>query len=165
MMRPSRREQALATSERQIRLPAMRQPGDPKVAIVVDTSGSISNDVLQAALAEIMGITRAVGNSRGLEVIACDSVAYPAIRVRTATDVRKLKLPGGGGTDMRNGIQAALETKPRPDVIVVVTDGYTPWPETKPVSCENYIVLLTEDAALRAVPDWAKTVLLDLDGD
>jgi predicted metal-dependent peptidase len=165
MMRPSRREQALATSDRQIRLPAMRQPGDPKVAVVVDTSGSITNSVLQATLAEVMGITRAVGNARGLEVIACDSVAYPAVRVRSATDVRKLKLPGGGGTDMRNGIQAALETKPRPDVIVVVTDGYTPWPETKPAGCENYIVLLTEDAALRSVPDWAKTVLLELDLD
>jgi predicted metal-dependent peptidase len=112
-----------------------------------------------------MGITRAVGNAKGLEVIACDSVAYPAVRVRTGADVRKLKLPGGGGTDMRNGIQAALETKPRPDVIVVVTDGYTPWPENKPAGCDNYIVLLTEDAALRTVPDWAKTVLLELDLD
>jgi predicted metal-dependent peptidase len=143
----------------------MRQPGDPKVSVVVDTSGSISNEVLQATLAEVVGITRAVGNSKGLEVIACDSVAYPAVRVRSATDVRKLKLPGGGGTDMREGIQAALGTKPSPDVIVVVTDGYTPWPNTKPGGCDNYIVLLSEKAAVNSVPGWAKTVVLDLDGD
>lgn len=165
MMRPSRREQALATNDQQIRLPSMRQPGDPKVAVVVDTSGSISKEVLQSTLAEVVGITRAVGHSKGLEVIACDSVAYPAVRVRSATDARKLRLPGGGGTDMRKGIQAALETKPGPDVIVVVTDGHTPWPNTKPTGCEHYIVLLSEDAKLKSVPDWAKTVIFDLDSD
>jgi predicted metal-dependent peptidase len=165
MMRPSRREQGLANQEQRIRLPSMRQPGDPKVSVVVDTSGSISDQVLQATLGELMGITRAVGNSMGLEVIACDSVAYPVLKVRTAIDVKKLKLPGGGGTDMREGILAALESKPRPDVIVVVTDGYTLWPATKPVGCDNYILLLTEDARLKSVPSWAKTILLDLDSD
>ena len=165
MMRPSRREQALATNDQQIRLPSMRQPGDPKVAVVVDTSGSISNEVLQTTLAEVVGITRAVGNSKGLEVIACDSVAYPAVRVRSATDARKLRLPGGGGTDMRKGILAALETKPCPDVIVVVTDGHTPWPKAKPPGCEHYIILLSEKATLKSVPGWAKTVVLDLDSD
>lgn len=165
MMRPSRREQGLANSDGQIRLPSMRQPGDPKVAVVVDTSGSISNSILQATLAEVIGITRAVGNSKGLEVIACDAVAYPAVRVRTASDVKNLKLPGGGGTDMREGINASLERKPRPDVIVVVTDGYTAWPASKPAGCDNYIVLLTEAAQIKAVPGWAKTVVVDLNSD
>ena len=165
MMRPSRREQGLANGDVKIRLPSMRQPGDPKVAVVVDTSGSISDQVMQATLAEVMGITRAVGNSKGLEVIACDAVSYPAVRVRTASDVNKLKLPGGGGTDMREGIKASLESKPRPDVVIVVTDGYTAWPASKPVGCDNYIVLITEAAQIKAVPSWAKTVVMDLNSD
>lgn len=165
MMRPSRREQGLANGDVKIRLPSMRQPGDPKVAVVVDTSGSISDQVMQATLAEVMGITRAVGNSKGLEVIACDAVSYPAVRVRTASDVKKLKLPGGGGTDMREGIKASLESKPRPDVVIVVTDGYTAWPASKPVGCDNYIVLITEAAQIKAVPSWAKTVVMDLNSD
>lgn len=165
MMRPSRREQGLANSEKKIRLPAMRQPGDPNVSVVVDTSGSISSSVLQAALSEIMGITRAVGNSKGLEVIACDSEAYPPAKVRTAEDVRKLKLPGGGGTDMREGMKAALGARPRPDVIVVITDGFTSWPDVKPTGCDNYIVLLAEASRFGTVPSWIKTVVLDLDDD
>jgi predicted metal-dependent peptidase len=143
----------------------MRQPGDPKVAVVVDTSGSISNKVLQATLAEVMAITKAVGNSAGIEVIACDYVAYPSVRVRSVGDVRKLELPGGGGTDMREGITAALAIKPRPDAIVVVTDGLTPWPAEQPSGCDNYIVLLTEESARRYVPAWAKVVVIDLDSD
>lgn len=165
MMRPSRREQGLTNSDLKIRLPSMRQPGDPKVAVVVDTSGSISEEVMQTTLAEVLGITRAVGNSKGLEVIACDAVSYPAVRVRTSSDVKKLKLPGGGGTDMREGIKASLESKPRPDVIVVITDGHTAWPVSKPTGCDNYIVLLTEDATVKAVPGWAKTVVIDLNSD
>lgn len=163
MMRPSRREQGLAKADAQIRLPAMRQPGDPKTTVVVDTSGSISQEILKTLLAEVMGITKAVGSAHGVVVIPCDSAAYPAKKVRKATDVQKLQLPGGGGTDMREGITAALAIKPRPDAIVIVTDGETPWPANKPIGCDNFIVLLTTGAKSAKVPGWAKTVVLDSD--
>lgn len=39
---------------------------------------------------------------------------------------------GGGGTDLRTGFARALRTTPRPDVVVVLTDGQTPWPDTRP---------------------------------
>jgi len=165
MMRPSRREQGVSSDQTQIRLPAMRQPGDPRVAVVVDTSGSITNEVLMITLSEVMAITRAVGNSVGVQVIPCDAVAYPSTRVRTVGDVRSLKLPGGGGTDMREGIKAALQAKLRPDAIVVVTDGETPWPSAMPAGCENFIVLLTTDSTAKRVPSWAKQIVVDLNGD
>jgi predicted metal-dependent peptidase len=163
MMRPSRREQGLTKADTQIRLPAMRQPGDPKTTVIVDTSGSISHELLKTLLAEVMGITKAVGSAHGVVVIPCDSVAYPATKVRKANDVQKLQLPGGGGTDMREGIAAALAIKPRPDAIVIVTDGYTPWPSVKPVGCDSFIALLTTSARSAKVPSWAKTVVIDSD--
>ena len=45
-------------------------------------------------------------------------------------NVRDLQLSGGGGTDMRVGISAALEHGA--NIIIVMTDGYTPWPEAAP---------------------------------
>jgi predicted metal-dependent peptidase len=143
----------------------MRQPGDPNVTVVVDTSGSISDDTLKETLTEVIGITRAVGHSGGIWVIPCDYVAYSAAKVRTAADVKSLKFPGGGGTDMRAGIRAALDSKQKPDVVVVVTDGFTPWPDEKPTGCDNFIVLLTEEAKRDSVPQWGKTVYLELDSD
>jgi predicted metal-dependent peptidase len=41
-------------------------------------------------------------------------------------------LLGGGGTDMTVGIQTAMDLRPSPSVLVVLTDGYTPWPAEPP---------------------------------
>ena len=54
---------------------------------------------------------------------------------RSRTSVRRaqdIELIGGGGTDQREGIGAALALRPRPDLILVLTDGQTPWPDRRP---------------------------------
>jgi predicted metal-dependent peptidase len=139
----------------------MRQPANPKTKVVVDTSGSITADALKAALSEVMGILKAVGNSDGLYIIPCDWEAYPAQLVRTPRDLKQLKFPGGGGTDMGAGLSAAVETKPKPDVVVVITDGLTPWPIEKPRGCDNFILVVTDQEGLKHVPDWAKTIFAE----
>ena len=46
-----------------------------------------------------------------------------------------IRLEGGGGTDMGAGLDAAAALRPRPDLIIVLTDGFTPWrPAPPPVS-------------------------------
>src|SRR6202035_2838987 len=93
------------------------------------TSGSMTADLLAAALAEVEGLLRAVGLARQVRVIACDAAAGPARRVSSA---RQVELVGGGGTDMGAGIEAAELLRPRPAITVVLTDGYTPWPAQPP---------------------------------
>lgn len=132
--------------------PAMRAPR-VTVAAVVDTSGSMGQDDLDAALSEIGGVIKAVGGS--IRVLACDAQAASARNVRNARDVR---LVGGGGTDMRVGIDAALALTPAPDVIVVLTDGDTPWPDA-PIRA-RLIAVLTRDHALSRVPTWARGIVV-----
>jgi len=57
-----------------------------------------------------------------------------------------LTLHGGGGTDMREGFKWIKENMESPECIVLLTDGYTPWPEDKDVSAPT-IVLCTTDIA------------------
>ena len=97
--RPSRR----ASVAGDVVLPALRRPV-PDIAVVCDTSGSMSEDLLAMALAEVEGLLRAVGLARQLRVLACDTAVGPVRRVSSA---RQVELVGGGGTDMGAGIEAA----------------------------------------------------------
>ena len=49
----------------------------------------------------------------------------------------------------------AAQTKPRPAIIIVVTDGYTPWPPTRPpANRATVIAVLTDPDTRHAVPPW-----------
>lgn len=152
--RPSRR-----TAGDGIVMPAMVGP-DPDVALVVDTSGSITPTVLTGFLTEITEIlARAAGPRRRLRVICCDRRAHGIQTVRRAEDI---ELVGGGGTDQRKGMSAALALRPRPDLILVLTDGQTPWPERRP-PVPVVIGLVEPGPGLRAQappPAWARTIPL-----
>ncbi|MDX6759425.1 VWA-like domain-containing protein [Streptomyces sp. F8] len=147
--RPSRRTPALGG---RVVLPSLRRPL-PRVAVVVDTSGSMGPGDLAAALAEVTGVLREVGvGGNRVAVLACDADVHAVTRVRSAGEV---VLGGGGGTDMRVGIGAALALPDRPNMVVVLTDGYTPWPEETP-SCRLIAALIGEDPP--APPPWVETV-------
>ena len=146
--RPSRR----ASVAGDVVLPALRRPV-PEVAVVCDTSGSMSGELLAACLAEVEGLLNGLGLARRLRVLACDTAAGPARRVSSA---RQVELVGGGGTDMGEGISAAAALKPKPAVIVVLTDGYTPWPDDAPRGSRVVIGLLGDDAP--QAPAWARAI-------
>jgi predicted metal-dependent peptidase len=84
-------------------------------------------------------------------VLSCDATAHAAQRV---VDARQVRLVGGGGTDLRVGLAAALELRPAPDLVVVLTDGFTPWPAARPRV--PVVVGLMDPAG--AVPEWATAV-------
>jgi predicted metal-dependent peptidase len=146
--RPSRRAAAVGN----VVLPALRHPV-PDVAVVCDTSGSMTDELLAMTLAEVEGLLRSLGVSRQLRVLACDAAAGPAQRVSSA---RKVELTGGGGTDMGAGIAAAVALRPRPAITVVLTDGFTPWPAQPPKGTRVLIALLGDRAP--EAPAWARAV-------
>jgi len=148
--RPSRR----ASAAPDVVLPSLRQPL-PQVALVIDTSGSMSDSMLGQALAEVTGVLRSLGVARrNLRVIACDAQAYEVQRVRKLGAIR---LEGGGGTDMGAGLDAAAALRPRPDLIIVLTDGFTPWRPAPPPGIRVVVGLMDRRGS---TPGWAETVLV-----
>jgi predicted metal-dependent peptidase len=147
-------------------LPSLRRR-PPRVSVVVDTSGSVSDAELGSALLEVAAISRAVGGRRDLvTVVPCDAAAdvvHPLCRGEG------IPLMGGGGTDLRTGFAKALRARPAPDVVVVLTDGQTPWPDTRP-PCRTVVGLFPRPRTARSrhenrptyVPDappaWARVV-------
>jgi predicted metal-dependent peptidase len=146
--RPSRR----ASVAGPVVLPALRRPV-PEVAVVCDTSGSMTEELLAAALAEVEGLLRSLGLARQVRVLACDTAVGAARRV---TSARQVELVGGGGTDMGAGIGAAAALRPRPAVTVVLTDGFTPWPDRPPRGVRVVVALLGDEAP--DGPEWARAV-------
>ncbi|MEU7835638.1 VWA-like domain-containing protein [Nonomuraea sp. NPDC049129] len=150
--RPSRRVGAYTD----IVLPSMVR-AVPDTVLVIDTSGSVTNDVLNRLLAEVTGIIEGVtGPNRRLRAFCCDVHPHPVQVVRRASDI---ELAGGGGTDMRAGIAAAMALRPRPDLVIVLTDGETPWPEQRPAT--HVLVCLIGDGG--HAPDWASVARLPAD--
>ncbi len=160
--RPSRRSASVPG----VLLPSLRRT-PPRVCVVIDTSASVSDAELGSALLELTAISRAVGGQRDLiSVISCDAAAGIAVPLCRAENI---PLTGGGGTDLRSGFSRALRTRPRPDVIVALTDGQTPWPSTQP-PCRTVVGLFPRPARTAdeedpdyvpdAPPPWARVVTI-----
>lgn len=145
--------------------PALRSPV-PEIAVVVDTSGSMSDDDVGAALAEVEGILKQIGCGSGaISVLTVDAAAHGVQRVTTA---KRVEVRGGGGTDMRVGIEDAVKLRPRPNVVVVLTDGWTPWPDVPPsIPVVAGIITgagygeVTPDTF--SIPEWMPSVLITHD--
>ncbi|MFJ6795283.1 VWA-like domain-containing protein [Streptomyces sp. NPDC091268] len=160
--RPSRRSAGLPGMV----LPSLRRR-PPRVSVVIDTSASVSDAELGSALLEVAAISQSLGGRRDLvTVVPCDAAArivHPLCRGEG------IPLTGGGGTDLRTGFAAALRSGPRPDVIVVLTDGQTPWPDARP-PCRTVVGLFARGRASAswdeddpdyvpdAPPQWARVV-------
>ncbi|MFC4126820.1 vWA domain-containing protein [Nocardia rhizosphaerae] len=152
--RPARRGAALPG----VVLPSLRST-PPRVCVVIDTSASVSDLELGSALLEVAAISRAVGRDK-VSVLSCDAAAHIAHPICRAESI---PLIGGGGTDLRAGFARAVRTGP--DVVVVLTDGYTPWPDRPP--CRTVIGLFRRTHTAdednpryfpRTPPDWARVV-------
>ncbi|MFF3672913.1 VWA-like domain-containing protein [Streptomyces sp. NPDC002120] len=161
--RPSRRSAGVPGAV----LPSLRRR-PPRVSVVIDTSASVSDAELGSALLEVASISRAVGGRRDLvTVVPCDAAArivHPLCRGEG------IPLLGGGGTNLRAGFTKALRTGPRPDVIVVLTDGQTPWPDSRP-PCRTVVGLFPRgrtsqwdeenpDYVPDVPPEWARVVTI-----
>lgn len=150
-----------AAIPRGIVLPAY-ESRNPSLALVVDTSGSMDQELLSRALGEIDGLLRTLEVTDGLTVIPTDAAAHTVQNVFAAS---QLKLEGNGGTNLGVGIDEAAKLNPKPEVVIVITDGYTPWPKEAPQGLEVAVVVVSkkwpepEEKKRNPAPSWARQVI------
>jgi len=120
----SRRQGGIGFGSGKPIIPALMAPV-PRVGVAIDTSGSMGSQELERAVSECTAILKAVNAE--VDFVACDSSVHASTKVRTAKEIMA-NLKGGGGTDFRPVFDAMSKRRPRPEVMIFVTDGCGPAP-------------------------------------
>lgn len=141
--RPSRRQPRGS----RVVLPTMRDYR-PTVTVVIDTSGSMGNDLLGECVREVPAIAKAAGAT--VDVLPWDMTGK---RIKGVHAAHQVKLEGGGGTDM--GAAVAEASKGRPTAVIVLTDGETGW-GVPPPRGTRLVVCVPKGGP--ATPEWAVRV-------
>jgi predicted metal-dependent peptidase len=158
--RPHRRQSVV----QDVVLPTLRQPL-LDVAVIVDTSGSISDDELGLALREVQAILKRGGVAE-MRVVFGDTRIRAEARVRTVAEAVKAfrRVRGGGGTDMGHLVREVVDAKnPKsrpPQLVVVITDGETPWGRA-PRTRVPVVAVITPRGRRDNTPAWVKEVVID----
>lgn len=122
-------------------LPGHQSP-EIEVDLIVDTSGSMQGegDVVAGVLESIQASVQKVN------LISCDAKVHDQKRLKSWRNVKDLR--GGGGTDLRKAFEVCKSS-----IVVVITDGDTPWPET--AGGKKVVVVLCGGGS---APHWAKSI-------
>lgn len=122
---------------------------------VVDTSGSISDATLTDAMNEIYGALTQV-NLEGWVSFFDTDISEP-VMFESAEDLDKISPVGGGGTSFDIIFSSIQKNFPDefPEIVVILTDGYAPFPEEK-VTMGIPVIWAIIDSNIK--PPWGKTV-------
>lgn len=119
-----------------------------KFYAAIDTSGSITNEMISGFISELHGILLSFNHVDGV-LIGHDHVVHDVI------DFDKTSPPtgftgGGGGTDFHCVVKEIEDNHDKPVVLIWWTDGYAEWP-AKP---DYPVIFVLVDTPLEA-PEWA----------
>ena len=119
-LRPSKRSG-------EVIFPGMNKDEELNIVVALDTSGSISQDMLRDFLSEVQGIMDQY-QSYKIVILQFDTNVY-GVETFTSDDGRTMseyELTGGGGTDFDVVFNYMEQESIEPDQLVMFTDGY-PW--------------------------------------
>jgi len=122
--RPNRRH-----LQHDIIMPSKRSERLRAVAVITDTSGSVDEELVSFFLGNVGRICDTLEPS-ALHFICWDAkLQSHDVYTRGSYDelLNRRQFKGGGGTDMAKAVQY-VEDNIDADLVLVLTDGYTPWP-------------------------------------
>jgi len=125
------RTEVVATNRRMSKrfgtFPGIRIRRKQRLAVVIDTSGSIGEEVLEVFFREIYGIWK---NDAEVMVLECDADVQRAYDYKGKTPKA---VEGGGGTSFDPALAWVSNPRNGPfDACIYLTDGYASEPEVRP---------------------------------
>ncbi len=142
-------------------LPDLNEPTEAvkNVLFMIDTSGSMSDDMISQAFQEIRGAIEQFGGKLEGYLGFFDAVVVPPVPFSTVEDLDIIRLYGGGGTRFDiifDYVKKEMKDE-MPTSIVILTDGYAPFPkEDKAMGIPVLWVINNDDV----VPPWGKHTVI-----
>ena len=142
--------------------------------IAIDTSGSVSGDLVQSFVQKTYNILRSTesfASKINLHIIQCDQEVREDVTITCQQDfdeyLTHMTLKGFGGTDFRPVFSYVEELRKKKEFrnlkgLIYFTDGLGLYPERKP-DYDTAFVFLDEDYQNPTVPPWAIKLILDRD--
>ena len=141
-------------------------------AIIIDTSGSVKGELVQAFVNKTYNIlkeTESFFSKINLYIIQCDAEVQEAVKITSQEEfenyIKNMKLCGFGGTDFRPAfdfVNNLVEKGELPKLkgVIYFTDGFGYFPSKKP-SYDAAFVFIRGEAHEPNVPPWAIKLILD----
>ena len=134
-------------------LPGLAKKEAALLVLVVDTSGSISADILNEFASEIRDVVMLADRTI---VMTADAKVHEIAEIDKFDEIfNAVKFKGGGGTDFRPAFNKIAELGLCPNLLVYFTDGYGTFPETVP----DYPVLWAFTKEHSPAP-WGESVIV-----
>jgi predicted metal-dependent peptidase len=125
-------------------IPAMVRP-IPSVAIVLDTSGSMSHDQLSQGISETISVLKTCGSE--VDFLSCDHTVHAHAKLTSAAQLASL-VKGGGGSSFIPAFEHLARMRRRPQLAIFMTDGFIGVPPMAPKSMD--VIWLLIDAGQNA---------------
>lgn len=144
------------TMGRDIVLPGKGSPGMNELIIIADSSGSVYLKSVFERIATAVNYIVRVVKPLNVRVVWADDTDCAGEDFFEPGDTIVLNPKGGGGTDMCKPLR--FVERYSPEVVLLITDGYTPWPSNTPYPL---IIACVTDTEL---PEWAAQVRITVGG-
>ena len=131
----------------------------PEVCFIVDTSGSMGVKQISEAFGQAAEIVKTLGVDT-VWLLQADTKVSEKRRVRTRELTRITEIKGRGGTDFDEALKSVETLKPRPDLVIYLTDG-DGTVTYRPKSLEVIWCIVPSYYKARVNVDWGHQVIIE----
>ena len=117
--------------EDDIYLPSLYSEKVGEFVVAIDTSGSVTDDMLKKFMGEVQVCLDTVKPEK-ITVIDCDAQIYQVAEFTDGDDVESFSPKGGGGTDFNPVFDHVRKMESQPEAVVYLTDGMGSFPSEAP---------------------------------
>ena len=123
------------------------------VLFMIDTSGSMSDDMICAAFSEIYGAIEQFGGKLRGWLGFFDAVVVPPVPFMNENEFKTIRPKGGGGTSFHAIFNYLDKMEKLPVSIIILTDGCAPYPDESAAKGIPVLWLLNNE---KLTPPWGK---------